>query len=101
MRKFIIISRTSFNLQDGHEYKVEMAMFNVKRSINPKVGKPELRFIGSAHRLIVLNICVKLRENIQRTRVHSRNGYFIYYFQRAAIPKVTRVHLFCVKHVVS
>ena len=48
-----------FNLQSGHEYLVEMAMFNVQRAINPKVGKPELRFMCSARRFVVLYICVK------------------------------------------
>ena len=37
-----IISRTVFNLQSGHEYMVEMAMFNVQRAITPKVGKAKL-----------------------------------------------------------
>ena len=53
-----------FNLQRGHEYMVEMAMFNVQRAITPKVGSPELRFMCSARRLRVLYICVKFRENI-------------------------------------
>ena len=53
-----------FNLQSGHEYMEEMAMFNVQRAITPKVGKPELRFMYSAGRLIVLYFCVKFRENI-------------------------------------
>ena len=41
-------------------------MFNVQRAITPKVGKPELQFICSAHRLIMLYICVKFLENIWR-----------------------------------
>ena len=55
---------TVSNLQSGHEYMVEMATFNVQRAITPKVGKPELWFICSASRLIVLYIFVKFRENI-------------------------------------
>ena len=43
---------------------VEMAMFNFQRVITKKIGKPELGFMCSAHRLIVLYICVKFRENI-------------------------------------
>ena len=35
------ISQTDFNLQSGHEYMVEMAMFNVQRAITPKVGNTE------------------------------------------------------------
>ena len=42
----------------------EMAMFNVQRVITPKVGKPELRFMCSAHLLIVFYIGVKFPENI-------------------------------------
>ena len=43
---------------------VEMAMFNVQRAITPKVGKPELRFMCSAHCLIMLFICVKFPDTI-------------------------------------
>ena len=43
---------------------VEMAMFNVQRAITPEVGKPELQFMCSARRLIVLYICVKFGGNI-------------------------------------
>ena len=31
---------------------------NTQRAITPKVGKPELRFMCSAYRLIVFNVCV-------------------------------------------
>ena len=47
------ISQTVFNLQ-RHKYMVEMAMFNVKMAITPKVGKQELRFISAAYYLIKL-----------------------------------------------
>ena len=50
-----------FNL---HKYMVEMAMFNVQRAIAPKVVKPELWFMWSAHHLIVIYICVKFGENV-------------------------------------
>ena len=43
---------------------VEMGMFNVQRAITLKVGKPELRFMCSSRRLIMLYICVKFSENI-------------------------------------
>ena len=83
MRSFIKICGTVFNLQSGYEYLVEMAMFNVQRAINPKVGKPEVRIMYFARCHIVFYICMKLRENIlngfqltERTRVHGRNGYF-------------------------
>ena len=54
LRNFIIISRTVFNLQSGHEYIVEMTMFTVQRLITPKVDKLELWLMCSACRLIVL-----------------------------------------------
>ena len=37
---------------------------NTQRAITPKVGKPELRFMCSAHRLMVFNVRVKFRENV-------------------------------------
>ena len=37
---------------------------NTQRVITPKEGKPELRFMCSARRLMAFNICVKFRENI-------------------------------------
>ena len=45
----MIVSQTVFNLESGHKYMVEMAMFNVQRAITPKVGKSELWFLNSAH----------------------------------------------------
>ena len=70
-------------LQSGHEYVVEMAIFNVQRTITPKVCSPELRFLHSARRLMVLNICVKFHENIfnafevtERTRVCGKIAIF-------------------------
>ena len=50
------ISETTFNLQSGQEYMVEMTMFNVQRAITPKVGKPELRFMCSLRCHIMLYI---------------------------------------------
>ena len=41
-----------------------MKIVNTQRAITPKVGKPELRFMCSAHRLMVFNVCVKFHENI-------------------------------------
>ena len=43
---------------------VEMAIFNIQRAISLKVGKQELRFMCSARRLIMFNICVKFHENM-------------------------------------
>ena len=43
---------------------VEMAILNIQRAITLKVGKQELRFMCSACRLMVFNICRKLHENM-------------------------------------
>ena len=37
---------------------------NTQWAITPKVGKPELRFMCSAFRLMVLNVWVKFHENM-------------------------------------
>ena len=58
------ISQTVLMLQSGHEYVDEMAIFNVQRAITPNVCSPDLRFLRSACRHLVLNICVKFQENI-------------------------------------
>ena len=39
-------------------------LVNTQRAISPKVGKPELQFMCSAHRLMVFHICVKFHENM-------------------------------------
>ena len=72
---------------------VEIAIVNVQRIITPKVCNPELRFLCSARRLVVLNICVKFHENIlngfvvtERTQVCGKNCLFTN-VQRAITPK--------------
>ena len=76
-----------------------LAIFNVQRAITPKVGKPDLKFMCFASRLIVLYMCVKFRENIEQTQVHSRNGYFQYLCSKGCNSKsrLTRVmdFVFC------
>ena len=78
---FMKISQTVFDLQSGHEYMVEMAMLMFIGQ-DSKVGKPELQFMCSACRHMVLYICVTFREIsgngirvMGRTRVNGRNGY--------------------------
>ena len=61
------ISQMVFNLQSGHEYMVEKAMFYIQRGITSKVGKPELWFMCSACRIMVLYICMKFCENITKS----------------------------------
>ena len=41
-----------------------MNIVNTQRAITPKVRKPELWFMCSAHRLTVFNICEKFHENM-------------------------------------
>ena len=41
-----------------------MKIINTHRAITPKVGKPELRFLCSAHCLMVFNVCMKFHENM-------------------------------------
>ena len=42
-----------------------MKIVNTQRAITLKVGKPELRFMCSARRLMVFNVCVKFHEICQ------------------------------------
>ena len=37
-----------------------------QRAVTPKQGKPELRSLCSALRLMVFNICAKFHENVSR-----------------------------------
>ena len=61
---------------------IETTIFNVRRPITPKICDSELRFLRSARRVIVLNIC-KFHDNIlndfevtKRTRVFGNNCHF-------------------------
>ena len=47
-------------------YGANTKIVNTQRAIIPKVGKPELRFMCSAHCLKVFNVCVKFHENMSR-----------------------------------
>ena len=58
MRSFIKICQAVLKLWSGHE------IVNTQRTITPKVGKSELRFMFSARRLMVFNIYVKFYENM-------------------------------------
>ena len=41
-----------------------LKIVNTQREITPKVENPELRFMCSARRLMVFNVCVKFHENM-------------------------------------
>ena len=54
---------------------VEMAISNIQRAITLEVGKQGLRFMCSARRPMVFNICVKFHENMSsRFKVMERTG---------------------------
>ena len=44
--------------------RADTNLVNTQRAITPKVRKPELRFMFSARRLMVFNVCVKFHENM-------------------------------------
>ena len=43
---------------------MDTKIVNTQRAITPKVEKTELRFMCSARRLMVFNVCVKFHENM-------------------------------------
>ena len=45
-------------------YEADTKIVTTQRAITPKVGNPELRFMGSASRLMVFNVYVKIHENM-------------------------------------
>ena len=62
------ICQAVFKLRSGHKNCTQ-------RAITPKVGEPELRFMCSARRLVVFNVCVKCHENMSsRFKVMERTG---------------------------
>ena len=91
-----------FNLQSGHEYIVEMAIFNiyyVQMATTPEVGYPELRFFlvcmlshGALHFLRNFIIISGTVFNLQ-----LRQGYMVemamFNVQRAITPKVGKPEL--------
>ena len=52
------ICQAVLKLWSGHK------KINKQRAITPKVGKPELRLMCSARRLMVFNVCEKFHENM-------------------------------------
>ena len=53
------ICQAVLKLWSGHQKNV-----NTQRAITPKVAKLELRFLCSACRLMVFNLCVNFYENM-------------------------------------
>ena len=66
------------NMSDGLKVMAgDTKIVTTQRAITPKVGKPELRFLCSARRLMVFNICVKFHENMLRGfKLWSGHGNF-------------------------
>ena len=52
------ICQAVLKVWSGHQ------IVNTQREITPKVENPELRFICSARRLMVFNVCMKFHENM-------------------------------------
>ena len=61
-----------FSTQSRYKGMVEMAIFNVQRTVTPKLGSPQLCFINSAHCLENISNSFQVTEP---TRVHGRNGF--------------------------
>ena len=77
-----------------HVHVLILAMFKVQRAITQKDGKPELWFMCSASRLIVLYSCVKFRQNKSGHKYIQEMAVFnSYYVQRATTPKVSSTFL--------
>ena len=52
-----------FEIQSGHNHIPKSTIFQFQRAITPKICNPELRFLHSARRLMLLYICVQFHEN--------------------------------------
>ena len=61
---------TVFELQSRHDHTAKCTIFNFKGPLTPKIHNPELRFLRSASRLMLLYISVKFHENIS-------NGFWV------------------------
>ena len=66
---------------------------NIQRAITPKVGNPELRFLCSAGRLFVFNVCVKFHENMSSGFIVMERKRKYVNTQRAITPKVGKPEL--------
>ena len=62
---FIVCVKFHENMSSGFKVMERTRKFlNEQRAITPKVGKPELRFMCSAHHHMVFNVCVMFHENM-------------------------------------
>ena len=51
-------------MSSGFKVMEQTQKLLTQRTITPKVGEPELRFLSSACSLMVFNVCVKFHENV-------------------------------------
>ena len=61
---FNVCVKFNVNMSSGFKVMERTQKLTHKRAITPKAGKPELRFLCSARRLMVFNACVKFHENV-------------------------------------
>ena len=54
----------SYKLQSGHDFVTETATYKVQRGITQTIYIQELRFLQSAHRLMLVNISMTFHEDI-------------------------------------
>ena len=64
---FMKIPWMVFELQSGHNHIAKIYYFQFQRAITPKIYNPELQFLCSASRLMLLYICEKFHENISNS----------------------------------
>ena len=72
---------------------MDIKFVNKQKAITPKVGKSELWFLCSAHRLMVFNVCVKFHENMSSGLIFMERTQKTVNTQRAITPKVGKPEL--------
>ena len=64
-RRFNVCVKLHENMSSGFKVMERTRkIVNAQRAITQKVEKPELRFMCSARRIMVINVCVKFHENM-------------------------------------
>ena len=96
--KFHEDTLTVLKLQSECHFVLETATYKVQRGITQKVQIEELWLLHSAHRLMLVNICMMFHEGIlnsfwvtERTRPYRKIYHF--QFQRAITPKICNPEL--------
>ena len=81
-------------------YRADTKIVNTQRAITPKVGKQGLRFMCSACRLMVFNICVKFHENMSSNFTYGADTKIVK-TQREITPKVDKPELWFMCSIIS